>query len=294
VVGVPFSLHPCQHLLFVVFLMIAILTGVRWNLKVILICISFMARDVQHFFMDFSAIWTSSFEKDMFSSFVYFFIGSLIFGSLVFWAPCIFWLLNLCQMYNRQGFFSHSVGSLFNLETILFVVQKLFNFIHLSIISLCWWALWVLFRKSLSMPINSNVFPALFYTSFKVSGFMIRSLIHFELMLAQGESIGYSFSFLHADTQFSHYMIFDLIYLFKEPGFVLLSLCVFDLYFINFRLYFYYFSPFASFEFSFCLPMSIRWNIRLCIWDLSVFIIYALMAINFPLRTAFAVSHRFW
>jgi hypothetical protein len=29
------------------------------------------------------------------------------------------------------------------------------------------------------------------------------------------------------------------------------------------------------------------------IWDLSVFLIYALMAINFPLRTAFAVSHMF-
>jgi hypothetical protein len=29
-------------------------------------------------------------------------------------------------------------------------------------------------------------------------------------------------------------------------------------------------------------------------WDVSVFLIYALMAINFLLRTAFAVSHRFW
>jgi hypothetical protein len=37
-------------LLLVVFLMIAILTGVRWNLSVVLICISFMARVGGHFF----------------------------------------------------------------------------------------------------------------------------------------------------------------------------------------------------------------------------------------------------
>jgi hypothetical protein len=45
---VPFSPHPRQHLLVVVFLMTAILTGVRWNLSVVLICISFMARDGEH------------------------------------------------------------------------------------------------------------------------------------------------------------------------------------------------------------------------------------------------------
>jgi hypothetical protein len=36
-----------------VFLIIAILTGVRWNLNVVSICISFMARDGEHFLVCF-------------------------------------------------------------------------------------------------------------------------------------------------------------------------------------------------------------------------------------------------
>jgi hypothetical protein len=80
---VSFSPHPHQHLL-LVFLVMAILTGVRQNLSVVLICISFMARDGEHFFMCFLTIWTSSFEKVLFSSVAYFFIVSLIWGEFSF------------------------------------------------------------------------------------------------------------------------------------------------------------------------------------------------------------------
>jgi hypothetical protein len=64
------------------FLVDITVTGVRWNHSVVLICISFMAKGVEHYFVHLLAIRTSSFENFLSNLLTYLLIGLSTWQSL--------------------------------------------------------------------------------------------------------------------------------------------------------------------------------------------------------------------
>ena len=112
--------------------------------------------------------------------------------------------------------FSQSVGGLLFLLTVSFALQKICNFMssHLSILYLIAQAIGVLLRNLPPVSISSRLFPTVSSISFRVSGFMWRSLIHLDLSIVQRDKNGSIHIILHSNCQLSQHHLLKSLSLF--------------------------------------------------------------------------------
>lgn len=151
--------------------------GLSWYLKVVLISISLVDKDVEQF----KFVHTFFLLRILFDSLAHFLIGLFSCCLGFFFCVCLFWLLILCQM---AKIFSHSIGCFFTHLTDYFVVWRLLNFLRsvcqqLTFLQSNW-------RKSGCVSMHCGAFSVTFFsTNSRVSDLTLRCLMHVDLTFVQ-------------------------------------------------------------------------------------------------------------